>query len=148
MVFSKEDLGEEAASKPIVIELSLPSSNGENTKLPTLSEDSVHNRSRSADQPTPIQPVEPVLRLTSEQQEIQEEDPDLSLEQLLGLSYCQDQINTPFKPLMGRFLPLSQEAQKIAKKIKEEEQASQWSGIPVEKLLNSSFNEQLILLSK
>ena len=41
---------------------------------------------------------------------------------------------------------MAQEAQKIAKEIKEEEQASQWSGIPVEKLLNSSFNEQLNLI--
>ena len=36
-----------------------------------------------------------------------------------------------------------QEAQKLAKKIKQEEEASQWSGIPVEHFLNSSFPEQL-----
>ena len=41
------------------------------------------------------------------------------------------------------FLPLPQEAQKLAKKIRQEEEASQWSGIPVEQLLNSSFTEQL-----
>ena len=38
---------------------------------------------------------------------------------------------------------MAQEAQKLAKKIKEEEEASQWSGIPVEQPLNSSFTEQL-----
>ena len=38
-----------------------------------------------------------------------------------------------------RFLPLVQEA----KKFKEEEEASQWSGIPIKKLLNDSFTEQL-----
>ena len=31
----------------------------------------------------------------------------------------------------------------MAKKIKQEAEASQWSGIPVEQLLNSSFTEQL-----
>ena len=30
------------------------------------------------------------------------------------------------------FLPLAQEAQKLGKKIRQEEEASQWSGIPVE----------------
>ena len=43
----------------------------------------------------------------------------------------------------SHFLPLAQEARKLAKKIRKEEEASQWSGIPVEQLLNSSFTEQL-----
>ena len=41
------------------------------------------------------------------------------------------------------FLPLAQEARKLAQKIKQEEEASQWSDILVEQLLNSSFTEQL-----
>ena len=41
------------------------------------------------------------------------------------------------------FLPLAQEARKLAQKIKAEEEASQWSGIPVKQLLNNSFTEQL-----
>ena len=41
------------------------------------------------------------------------------------------------------FLPLAQEAKKLAKKLKEEKEASQWSGIPIEKLLNESFTEEL-----
>ena len=36
-----------------------------------------------------------------------------------------------------------QEAKKLAKKIKAEGEASQWSGIPVKQLLNNSFTEQL-----
>ena len=40
-------------------------------------------------------------------------------------------------------MPLAQEAKKLAKRIKEEEEASQWSGIPIEQLLNNSFTEQL-----
>ena len=43
----------------------------------------------------------------------------------------------------SQFLPLAQEAKKLAKKLKEEEEASQWSGIPIEKLLNNSLTEQL-----
>ena len=43
----------------------------------------------------------------------------------------------------NRFLPLAQEAKKFAKKLKEEEEASQWSEIPIEKLLNQLFTEQL-----
>ena len=38
---------------------------------------------------------------------------------------------------------MAQEAKKLAKSIKAEEDASQWSGIPVEQLLNNSFTEQL-----
>ena len=38
---------------------------------------------------------------------------------------------------------LAQEAKKLAKKLKEEEEGSQWSGIPPEQLLNKSFTEQL-----
>ena len=39
----------------------------------------------------------------------------------------------------SNFLPLAQEA----KKIKAEEEALQWSEVPVEQLLNNSFTEQL-----
>ena len=47
-------------------------------------------------------------------------------------------INQP-----SHFVPLAQEARKLAQKIKQEEEALQWSGILVEQLLNSSFTEQL-----
>ena len=40
-------------------------------------------------------------------------------------------------------MPLALEAKKLVKRIKEEEEASQWSGIPIEQLLNNSFTEQL-----
>ena len=43
----------------------------------------------------------------------------------------------------SRFLPLAQEAKKLAKKLKEEEEAPQWSEIPIEKLFNKLFTEQL-----
>ena len=42
-----------------------------------------------------------------------------------------------------RFLPLVQEAKKLAKELHKEEIASQWAGLPPEKLLQESFLEQL-----
>ena len=42
-----------------------------------------------------------------------------------------------------RFLPLAKEAKKLAKEFRKEEIASQWAGIPHEKLLQESFVEQL-----
>ena len=47
----------------------------------------------------------------------------------------------------SRFLPLAQEDKKLATKLKEEEEASQWLGIPIEKILNDSFTEQLNYMS-
>ena len=93
----------------------------------------------------PIQPVEPVVGLTSEEQSRREEDLDLTLDELLGLIPCEQHITTPLQTLDGlyvhqlsRFLSLAQEAKKLAKKLKQEEEASQWSGIPREKLLYDS----------
>ena len=101
-------------------------------------------------QPAPIQPVEPVIGLTPEEQRGREEDPNLTLDELLGLSSFEDHISTPLQTLDGlyvnqpsQFLPLAQEAKKLAKRIKAEEEASQWSGNLVEQLLNNSFTKQL-----
>ena len=109
-----------------------------------------YNRTRIANKQAPIQPVEPVVGLTSEEQCRKEEDPNLTLDELLGLSSCEDHISTPLQTLgrlyvnqPSQFLPLAQEAKKLAKKIKEEKEASQWLGIPVEQLLKNSFTEQL-----
>ena len=84
------------------------------------------------------------------EQHRKEEDPDLTLIGLLGLTPCEEHITTPVQTLDGlyvnqqsRFLPLEQEAKKLAKKLKEEKDALQWSGIPTEKILNNSFTEQL-----
>ena len=42
-----------------------------------------------------------------------------------------------------RFLPLMQEAKKLAKELHKEEIASQWAGLPPKKLLQESILEQL-----
>ena len=92
--------------------------------------------------------MEPVVGLTPEEQCKKEEDSDLTLIELLGLTPCEGHINTPLQTFDGlyvnqlsRFLSLAPEAKKLIKKLKEEEEASQWSGIPIEKLLNESFTE-------
>ena len=94
--------------------------------------------------------MEPVGGLTLEKQLKKEKDLDLTLIELLGLTPCEGHITTPLQTLDGlyvnqpsRFLPLVQEAKKLAKKLKEGEEASQWSGIPIKRLLNESFMEQL-----
>ena len=101
-------------------------------------------------EPAPIQPVEPVIGLTTEEQRCREEDPSLTINELLGLSSCEEHVNMTLQTLDGQyvnqpshFLPLVQGVRKLAQKIKQKEEASQWSGIPVEQLLNSSFTEQL-----
>ena len=78
--------------------------------------------------------MEPIVGLTPEEQYKKEEDPDLTLIELLGLTPCEGHITTPLQTSNGlyvkqpsRFLPLAQEARKLAKKLKEEEEASQWS---------------------
>ena len=109
-----------------------------------------HDSTRIANRPAPIQPVEQVIGLTTEEQCRREKDPSLTLDELLGLSSCEDHISTPLQTLdklyvnqPSQFLPLAQETKKLAKRIKVKEEASQWSGIPVEQLLNNSFTEQL-----
>ena len=128
--------------------------NSPHSSLTELSYDSTTIANRPAPiqpvEPAQIQPVEPVIGLTTEEQHQREEDPNLTLDELLRLSSCEDHISTPLQTLgrlyvnqPSRFLPFAQEAKKLAKKIKAEEEASQWSGIPFEQLLNNSFTEQL-----
>ena len=42
------------------------------------------------------------------------------------------------------FLPLAEEAKRLAEEIHKEKQAEQWAGIPHEKLLNQSFLDSLL----
>ena len=77
-------------------------------------------------------------------------NPTLTVPKLLEIKPCREYTNTPLKTLDGlyvtqpkRFLLLAQEAQKLAKELCKEEIASQWAGLPPEKLLQESFLEQL-----
>ena len=72
------------------------------------------------------------------------------IEEILGTRVFQRYVDTPIQTLDGivvnqpkRFLPLAQEAKKIAGEIRFEKLNEQWAGIPREQLLNQSFNDQL-----
>ena len=77
-------------------------------------------------------------------------EPKLTAQQLLEIKSCKDYVKTPLQTLGGicvnqpkRLLPLAKEAKKLVKEFRKEEIASQWAGIPPEKLLQESFVEQL-----
>ena len=77
-------------------------------------------------EPAPIQPVELVIGLTTDKQRQREEDPNLTLNKLLGLSSCEEHVNMHLQTLDGQyinqpshFLTLAQEARKLAQKIRQ-----------------------------
>ena len=79
-----------------------------------------------------------------------ESNPTLTVPQLLEIEPCREYTETPLKMVDGlyvmqpkRFLPLMQEAKKLAKELGKEEIASQWAELPPEKPLQESFLEQL-----
>ena len=68
----------------------------------------------------------------------------------MGTRAFQRYVDTPIQTLdrivvnqLKHFLPLAQEARKIAEEIRIEKINEQWAGIPQEQLLNQSFNDQL-----
>ena len=74
------------------------------TSVTTLPEDFVstdcnHIPIQSVE-PSLIQPVEPVIGLNAEQR-CREEDPNLNINELLGLSSCEDHVTTPLQTLDG-----------------------------------------------
>ena len=96
----------------------------------------------------PSQIVEPVLGFMPAEIQRAEAELKLMLEQLLRLESCKEHVQIPIQTLDGIpvhqphwFLPLAKEAKKLA-----EQDASQWAGIPHEKLLHESFVEQLNFL--
>ena len=72
---------------------------------------------------------------------------------ILGTRVYQRYVDTPLQTLDGIivnqpkwFLPLTEEAKRIAEEIRIEKINEQWAGIPQEQLLNQSFNDQLNLI--
>ena len=72
---------------------------------------------------------------------------------ILGTRVYKRYVDTPLQTLDGiiinqpkHFLPLTEEAKRIAEEIRIEKINEQWAGIPREQLLNKSFNEQLNLI--
>ena len=91
--------------------------------------------------------VMPLLGTTpSENTQIQHRNMPEDISDILGTSY----VDTPLQTLDGIivnqtkcFLPLAEEAKRIAEEIRIEKINEEWAGIPREQLLNQSFNNQL-----
>ena len=115
---------------------------------PTRQETTTHTTS-AVD--TLVSQVTPLLGITPhESTKLQSMNTQEDIEEILGTRLFQRYVDTPIKTLDGivvnqpkHFLPLAQEARKIAEEIRIEKNNEQWAGIPREQLLNQSFNDQL-----
>ena len=100
---------------------------------------------------TLVSQVTPLLGITPcESTQLQSTNTQEDVEEILGTRAFQRYVDTPIQTLDGivvnqpkRFLPLAQEARKIAEEIRIKKINEQWAGIPREQLLNQSFNDQL-----
>ena len=100
---------------------------------------------------TNISQVTPLLGTTPrETSQLRNTNTQEDVEEILGTTAFQRYVETPIQTLDGiivtqpkRFLPLAQEARKIAEEICIEKINEQWAGLPREQLLNQSFNDQL-----
>ena len=100
---------------------------------------------------TPIHPVEPVLAtIPLENCWLQNRNQPQDITDILGTTAHDGYVRTPIQTLDGlyvnqpkHFLPLAEEAKRLAEELCKEKQAEQWAGIPHEKLLNQSFLDQL-----
>ena len=77
-------------------------------------------------------------------------EPKLTVQQLPEMESCKDYVKTPLQTLDGiyvnqpkKFLPPAKEVKKLVEEFQKEQIASQWAGLPPEKLLQESFVEQL-----
>ena len=101
-----------------------------------------------------ISQVTPLLGTTpSENTQIQHRNMPEDISDILGTTVYQRYMDTPLQTLDGiivnqpkQFLPLTEEAKRIAEEIRMEKINEQWAGIPREQLLNQSFNDQLNLI--
>ena len=123
----------------------------ERKEIPTLStmqETTIH-ANIAAD--TLVSQVTPPLGIMPRKSaQLQNTNTQEDVEEILGTRAFQRYVDTPIQTLDGiivnqpkHFLPLAQEAQKIAEEIRIEKINEQWDGIPQEQLLNQSFNDQL-----
>ena len=100
---------------------------------------------------TNISQVTPLLGTTPrETSQLQNTNTQEDVEEILGTTAFQRYVETPIQTLDGIivtqpncFLPLAQEARKIAEEIRIKKINEQWAGLPQEQLLNQSFNDQL-----
>ena len=103
---------------------------------------------------TLISQVTPLLGTTpSENTQIQYRNMPEDISDILGTRVYKMYVDTPLQTLDGIivnqpkcFLPLAEEAKRIAEEIRIEKINERWAGIPHEQLLNQSFNDQLNLI--
>ena len=86
----------------------------------------------------------------SKNTQIQHRNTPEDISDILGTRVYKRYVDTPLQTLDGiiinqpkHFLPLAEEAKRIAEEIRIEKINEQWAGIPHEQLLNQSFNDQL-----
>ena len=95
---------------------------------------------------TNISQVTPLLGTTPcKTSQLQNTNTQEEVEEILGTTPFQRYVEIPIQTLdrIKCFLPLAQEARKIAEEIRIEKINEQWADIPREHLLNQSFNDQL-----
>ena len=100
---------------------------------------------------TLISQVTPLLGTTpSQNTQIQHRNTAEDISDILGTRVYKRYVDTPLQTLDGiivnqpkHFLPLAEEAKRIAKEIRIEKINEQWAGIPHKLLLNQFFNYQL-----
>ena len=109
---------------------------------------------KSPEGETLVSQVTPLLGTTpSENTQIQHRNTPEDISDILGTKVYQRYMDTPLQTLDGIivnqpkwFLPLAEEAKRIAKELRIEKINEQWAGTPREQLLNQSFNDQLNLI--
>ena len=119
------------------------------TPILSTRQETMTNNISTAD--TLVSQVTPLLGITPrESTQLQSINTPEDIEEILGTRVFQRYVDTPIQTLdrivvnqPKQFLPLAQEAKKIAKEIRIEKINEQWAGIPREQLLNQSFNNQL-----
>ena len=98
---------------------------------------------------TLISQVTPLLGTTpSENTQIHHRNTPEDISDILGTRVYKRYVDTPLQTLDGiilnqpkHFLPLTEEAKRIAEEIRIEKINKQWAGIPREQLLHQSFND-------
>ena len=119
------------------------------TLIPSTRQETMPNDISTVD--TLVSQVTPLLGITTRKStQLQSMNTPENIKEILGTRAFQRYADTPIQTLDGivvnqpkRFLPLAQEAKKIAEEIRIEKINEQWAGIPREQLLNQSFNDQL-----
>ena len=119
------------------------------TPIPSTRQETMTNDISTVD--TLVSQVTPLLGITPHKStQLQSTNTPEDIKEILGTRAFQRYVDTPIQTLdrivvnqLKQFLPLAQEAKKIAEEIRIEKINEQWAGIPREQLLNQSFNDQL-----